>query len=75
MMRSDLRAQKPKEETARLNYDAVKAQRLPSVSAFGDYEGYREPRPLRSVGSKISVFPIFRTRRTAFLPSIRIRCL
>jgi len=36
-MRNDLKAQKQREETARLNYNTVKAQRLPSVSAFGDY--------------------------------------
>lgn len=36
-MRTDLKAQKQKEETARLNFNTVRAERLPSVQAFGDY--------------------------------------
>jgi outer membrane protein len=35
--RSDLRSQKQREETARLNYGTVEAERLPAVNAFGDY--------------------------------------
>ncbi len=35
--RAELKSQKEKEQTARLNYGAVKAERLPSVSAFADY--------------------------------------
>jgi outer membrane protein len=36
-MRTDLKAQKQKEETARLNFGKVRAERLPSLAAFGDY--------------------------------------
>ncbi|HXP87028.1 MAG TPA: TolC family protein [Bryobacteraceae bacterium] len=36
-MRTDLKAQKQKEETARLNFSKVRAERLPSLAAFGDY--------------------------------------
>ena len=35
--RSDLKAQEQHQQTARMNYSAVEAERLPSVSAFGDY--------------------------------------
>jgi outer membrane protein len=35
--RSDLKAQQQHQQTARLNYSAVEAERLPSVSAYGDY--------------------------------------
>jgi outer membrane protein len=35
--RADLQAQRQREETARLNYGAVKWERLPSVVGFGDY--------------------------------------
>jgi outer membrane protein len=35
--RSDLKAQQQHQQTARMNYSAVEAERLPSVSAFGDY--------------------------------------
>jgi outer membrane protein TolC len=35
--RAELRAQHSKEETAQLNYSAVKWERLPSVSGFADY--------------------------------------
>jgi outer membrane protein TolC len=35
--RTDLKSQKQKEETARLNYGTVQGERLPSIAAFGDY--------------------------------------
>ena len=35
--RADLQAQRRREETARLNYTAVKWERLPSLSGFADY--------------------------------------
>jgi outer membrane protein len=35
--RSDLKAQKQHEQSARMSYSAMEAERLPSVAAFGDY--------------------------------------
>jgi outer membrane protein TolC len=35
--RADLKAQEQHQENARMNYGAVKAERLPSIAAFGDY--------------------------------------
>jgi outer membrane protein TolC len=35
--RSDLKAQEQHQQTARMNYSAVEAERLPSINAFGDY--------------------------------------
>ena len=35
--RSDLKAQQQHQQAARMNYSAVEAERLPSVSAYGDY--------------------------------------
>jgi outer membrane protein len=35
--RAELKAQQQREETARLNYGSVKAERLPSLGAFADY--------------------------------------
>ena len=35
--RSDLKAQQQHEQSARMNYSSVEAERLPSVSAYGDY--------------------------------------
>ena len=35
--RSDLKAQEQHQQTARMNYSAVEAERLPSLSAYGDY--------------------------------------
>ena len=35
--RADLKAQQQRQETARLNYGGVKAERLPSVASFADY--------------------------------------
>lgn len=35
--RAELRAQQRREETARMNFDAVRAERYPSIGAFGDY--------------------------------------
>ena len=60
--RSDLRAQQGREETARLSADAVKMERLPSVSAFGDYgaigTGPTDSLATRTVGVEVRV-PIF----------------
>jgi outer membrane protein TolC len=35
--RSDLKAQEQHQQVARMNYSAVEAERLPSISAYGDY--------------------------------------
>jgi len=35
--RSDLKAQQQHEQSARMNYSSVEAERLPSVAAYGDY--------------------------------------
>ena len=35
--RAELKAQQQRQETARLNYGGVKAERLPSVASFADY--------------------------------------
>jgi outer membrane protein TolC len=60
--RSDLRAQEGREETARLSASAVKMERLPSVSAFGDYgaigSGPGDALATRTVGVQVRV-PIF----------------
>ena len=60
--RAELKAQAKREEIARLNYGSVKAERLPSVSAFGNY-GTTGPAidsasPTRDVGITLKV-PIF----------------
>jgi outer membrane protein TolC len=60
--RPDLKAQVDREENARLSASAVKAQRLPSVSAFGDYgslgTGVSDALPTRTVGVSLRI-PIF----------------
>jgi outer membrane protein TolC len=60
--RPELKAQRQRETTARLNVSAVEAERLPSLSAFGDYGGIGQPRlgleQTRTVGVSVSI-PIF----------------
>ena len=60
--RAELRAQTEKETTARLNYSAVKYERLPSVGAFGDYgttgAGINSAFPTRTLGVSVR-FPVF----------------
>jgi outer membrane protein len=60
--RLEIRAQKQREAVARLNTSAVEAERLPSVSTFGDYGGIGQPQigleRTRTVGVAISV-PLF----------------
>jgi outer membrane protein len=60
--RAELKAQARREEIAKLNYGSVKAERLPSLSAFGNY-GTIGPEiigalPTRSVGITLKV-PVF----------------
>jgi outer membrane protein len=60
--RAELKAQAKREEIARLNYGSVKAERLPSVSAFGNY-GTIGPEiigalPTHAVGITLKV-PVF----------------
>jgi len=60
--RAELKAQAKREEIAKLNYGSVKAERLPSISAFGNY-GIIGPEiigalPTRSVGVTLKV-PVF----------------
>ena len=66
--RSDLQAQKQHEQAARINYSAVEAERLPSVSAFGDYGTIgREiigAHPTHTVGIQLKV-PLFDGGRRA----------
>jgi len=60
--RAELKAQAKREEIARLNYGSVKAERLPSLSAFGNYgttgEDIIGAMPTRAVGITLKV-PIF----------------
>jgi len=60
--RAELRAQTEKETSARLNYGAVKYERLPSVGAFGDYgttgAGINSAFPTRTLGVSVR-FPVF----------------
>ena len=61
--REDFKAQQDRQETARLTASAVKFERLPSVSAFGDYgttgEGGNTPMlPTRTYGMTLRV-PVF----------------
>jgi outer membrane protein len=60
--RAELKAQAKREEIAKLNYGSVKAERLPSVSAFGNY-GSIGPEiigalPTHAVGITLKV-PVF----------------
>lgn len=60
--RAELKAQQRREETAKMNYNAVAAERLPSIAAFGDYGsnglGVDASRPTRQIGVSIKV-PVF----------------
>ncbi len=60
--RAELKAQAKREEIARLNYGSVKAERLPSVSAFGNYgttgTGIDNAVPTRAYGISMKV-PVF----------------
>ena len=57
--RPDLEAQQDREATARLTERAVKAERLPTVSAFGDYgasgTGFDGSLPTRTIGVAMHV--------------------
>lgn len=57
--RSDLKAQQQHQQTARMNYSAVEAERLPSISAFGDYGTIgNEPvgaHPTHTIGIQLKV--------------------
>ncbi len=50
--RLEIRAQKQREAVARLNTSAVEAERLPTVSTFGDYGGIGQPKLGRSSSSE-----------------------
>jgi outer membrane protein TolC len=60
--RPDLEAQKDREATARLTERAVKAERFPTLSAFGDYgasgTGFDGSLPTRTIGISMRV-PLF----------------
>ncbi|MGE5569322.1 MAG: TolC family protein [Rhodospirillales bacterium] len=60
--RADLKAQETRERAARLNYSAVKFERLPSVAGFADYgsigTGLGSTLPTRSYGVAVRV-PLF----------------
>src|ERR1700722_14797111 len=60
--RAELKAQAKREEIARLNYGSVKAERLPSVSAFGNYgstgTAIDSASPTRTYGITLKV-PVF----------------
>jgi outer membrane protein TolC len=60
--RPDLKAQSGRERSAKLSYNSAADERLPSVSAFGDYGAIGvEPtvlRPTRTVGVSVKI-PIF----------------
>jgi len=60
--RAELKAQQRREESAKMNYNAVAAERLPSIAAFGDYGsnglGVDASRPTRQIGVSIKV-PVF----------------
>jgi outer membrane protein len=60
--RTELKTQQRREDVALLNYNSVSAERLPSVSAFGDYgtTGLQvtDARPTREYGVMLKV-PIF----------------
>ena len=64
--RSDLKSQKQREETARLSYGTVEAEKLPTVAAFGDYgaigRGIPSARVTYTVGATLKV-PIFDSGR------------
>lgn len=60
--RPDLKAQKEREDSARLSASATKMERLPSLSAFGDYgsigTGFDDAFPTRTYGVLLRL-PIF----------------
>lgn len=60
--RTELKAQRQREQVARLNQSAVSAERLPSVSTFGDYGTIGQAQiglqPTYQVGVQLSV-PVF----------------
>lgn len=60
--RTDWKAQERREETARLNYSAAKAERIPSLNLFGDYgsigSGIDHALPTRTYGFAVQV-PVF----------------
>jgi len=60
--RPELKAQREREENSRLSASATKMERLPSVSAFGDYgdngPGFYNVVPTRTIGISVRV-PIF----------------
>jgi outer membrane protein len=66
--RAELRGQKQRETTARLSYEAIRKESLPSVSAFGDYgvigPAINDSRATRTVGVNVKI-PIFDERRKA----------
>jgi outer membrane protein TolC len=61
-VRPDLKAQLKREENSKLNYSAVKYERLPSVAAFGDYgtigTAFDHNHPTRTYGITVRV-PVF----------------
>jgi outer membrane protein TolC len=60
--RSDLKAQAQHQQTARMNYATVEAERLPSIAAFGDYgtigNGIIGAHPTYTAGIELKV-PLF----------------
>lgn len=66
--RAELKSQKQREETSRLNYSASRAESLPSVSAFGDYgaigSGYDSVHATFTVGVTLKI-PLYDGRRNA----------
>jgi outer membrane protein TolC len=66
--RSDLKAQEQHQQVAKLNYAAVEAERLPSISAFGDYGTIGTEivgaHPTHTVGIQLKV-PLFDGGRRA----------
>jgi outer membrane protein len=66
--RSDLKAQQQHQQTAQMNYSAVEAERLPSVSGFGDYGTIGNEivgaHPTHTIGVQLKV-PLFDGGRRA----------
>lgn len=60
--RQDLKAQQERENNARLSSSAVAMERVPSLSAFGDYgdigSGFQNALPTRTYGLRLTI-PIF----------------
>jgi outer membrane protein len=60
--RPDLKAQQDRENSARLSANAIKMERVPSLSAFGDYgsigSALNDSRPTRTYGVTLKI-PIF----------------